>query len=87
MQHCIVGGGGAAIKCSCWGRMSTRDARRAGYGQHSTAQALGRKSNHAAADQVLLGEGGAVMTRVAVDIYWPGVDWALGVDKAAGREG
>lgn len=24
------------------------------------------------------------MTRVAVDIYWLGVDWALGADKAAG---
>lgn len=27
------------------------------------------------------------MTRVAVDIYWPVVDWALRVDKAAGHEG
>lgn len=28
-------------------------------------------------------EGGAVTTRVAVDIYWFGFDWALRVDKAA----
>lgn len=77
--------GGAAIKGSCWGRMSRRDARQAG--QHRAGQALGKKSNHAAADQVLLADGGAIMTRVAVDIYWLGVDWALGADKAAGRVG
>jgi hypothetical protein len=35
MQHCILGGGGAAIKGSCWGRMSRGDVRqqvRAGQG-------------------------------------------------------
>ena len=85
MQHCFLGGGGAAIKGSYWGRMSRRDARQAG--QHRAEMALGKKSNHAAVDQGLLRTEVQIMTRVVVDIYWFEIDWALRVDKAAGREG
>lgn len=81
MQHCIVGAGRGSYQRLMLGPDEHERRKAAGL-------ALGKKSNHAAADQVLLaGGGGSVMTRVAVDIYWLRVDWALGAGKAAGREG
>lgn len=87
MQHCILGAGRGSYQRLMLGPDEQKRCKAGRLGSTGQGRRSAKKSNHAAADQVLLADGGAIVTRVAVDIYWLGIDWALGADKAAGREG
>lgn len=54
MQHCILGGGRGSYQRLMLGPDEQKRCKAGSTAQHRAGQVLGKKSNHAAADQVLL---------------------------------